>query len=283
MSEFEDIFSQATKSLISEKKISVDGDVYIYSGTAKARPEPTPKPKPPQPKPKPKPKKEELISDSPDLPPVPPDFMLTPELIDIIVENANLINLGMFLGYSEAEATDIIYNKTTYESKTLPASTCARVNAANEIQVNMDTFNYILKNYNNPDKPVKYWYGIYAISHEIVHVLTNGVYPDVIAESLSEAFVPIIQYEFYANYNGAPNPHLIDIAETGAERMAQKRKGLLRPGYPALTYYFFDQLTGFNFLSHKTFRETMKAYAKAPRPSSDKLSAIRKTFPIEVD
>jgi len=280
MSEFEDIFKQATTSLVSEKKIKIDGDVYVYSGTTKPQSEPTPKPKDPK---KPKKKEKKPEPDMPDMEPIPADFTLTPEMIDIIVENANLINLGRFLGYNETDITDIIYNKTTYTSKKLPPSTGARVDALNNIQINMDVFNHILKNYNNPSKPVKYWYGIYAISHEIVHVMTGSVYPEEIAESLAEAFVPIIQYEFYANYNGAPNPHLIDLAETGAERMAQKKKGLLRPAYPPLTYYFFDQLLGFNFIDHRKFVQTLNDYTHAPRPSKDKLLAIRKTFPIEVE
>ena len=270
MSEYTDIFIQATKSLLSEKKIAIDGDVYIYTGNYKPEQQPPQKPQKP-------PKNPPTL---PEFPPIPPDVKLTKDLIDIIVENSNLISLANFIGYSIPEAINIIYKETNYISKVIPPEAAARVDANNNVEINVDTFNYILKNHNNPNKPIKYWYSIYVISHELVHVLTNCVHPDEISASLAEAFVPIIQYEFYANYNGAPNPHLIDIAESGFERMSQKRKGLMRVGYPPHTFYFFDQLSGFNFLDHKLFLKTISDYAKAPRPSADKLTAIRKTFPI---
>ncbi len=263
MSEFEDILIGATSELLKEGKISCSGDIY----SAKAKPQQPPK-QPPKQHPQP----------PPELPPVSVNQTLSKELIDIIIENGNCIGLGVFLGYTPAEAINILYKNTTYKTATLPEGAIARVDQNNNMEINTKDFNYILKHYNSPNKPFKYWFMIYVITHEIIHILTRARDGQLIGYSLDEAICPIIEYEFFVNHNGAMSPYLIDAAENGFIRMHNKKSPMSRVEYPPETFYYFDQLVGFDSLYPHKFIKLLQDYTKANPTSEDKLAVVKKYY-----
>lgn len=259
MSEYEEILLKAAQELLKEGKISKLGD--IYSGKSKEQ-----KKQPPQ--------------QPPQQPPVSVNQTLSKDLIDIIIENGNCIGLGVFLGLTPPEAINILYNKTTYKTANLPPGVVARVDQNNNMEINIHDFNYILKYHNSPSKPFEYWSMIYVLTHEIIHIFIRPRDGKLMGYTLDEAIVPIIEYEFYVNHNGANSPHLIDASEKGFIRMHNKKSPYSRAPYLPETFYYFDQLVGFDSLYPDLFIKLLHDYTKANPTSPDKLAVIKKYYKL---
>jgi len=180
---------QALQELISAKKIRQDEDIFfnIYQMEQKQQQQQKPQQKKQPPKKQP---------DKPDIPPVAHNQILSREMIDIIMADANLINMGLFLGHRIEKTIDLLYSKPVRVMDLKPG-TVMGVTKTDEMLISTDAFNYILKYYNTDDKDVKYWEMIYIIGHEFLHLLTQTKDKHEYAMPLDEAIVPIIELEFY--------------------------------------------------------------------------------------
>lgn len=281
LTELQSLYEQVKASLISRGVLTVEDDIISFSGTEIQQPLPeTPKSNPKTPKEQlPKLK---LQPPKPILPTsVPISTKLTPDLIDIIVENANLISLAVFLGYTPQEAHDIFYNKSTYTIKELSPDIGAQVDQHNNVELNVKYFNYILQFNSSPERPRTYWDNLYVFTHEMLHILLSRCTDRTkLGMAIDEAITPLVEFEFYTNYNGAFNPFLIDESENGLERMMNKRAAASRVSYPTETFYFFDQLISLNALDHKLLIKSFRDYAHAPPNFKAKLASINNNFPF---
>jgi len=265
---------QAIRELLSAGKIRQDEDIFFnISQMEQKQP---PQQKPPQKKP-PKPQD----PNKPQLPPVTHNQILTKELLDIVIGDANLINMGLFLGHRVEKTVDLLYGKPVRVMDLRPGAVMG-VTKDDEMLISTDAFNYIIKYYNSEEKDVKYWEMVYIIGHEFLHLLTQTKDKHPYAMPLDEAIVPIIELEFYNYRDGALNPHMVDHAEFNFDRMSHKFYGIPRPGYPPITFNFFDQLVGFYAVDPAGFFQTMKDYSSV-RTYKEKYEIIRKAYPLFTD
>lgn len=275
-SDFDKAFRAALRELIDEKKRQIIDDKI--SKVIKSKPEPEPKeykePKPPkEPKPKSKPK--------PEISTVTEDIILNHNQVDIIAEYANLIELSGLLGYSRQEAIDKIHS-TEFSIKTSTPGSVTYADANKNITINREYFNdAFVTGLTSDTKNYKFWFLIYVIAHEWVHIITRTLDGTMKSMSLDEAIVPIIEYEFYTNHGGALSPHMLVLSEENFERVSHKKKGIMRESYPALTYYYFDQLVGFDAIYPRRFIRAMQQYVKAGSTFREKISSMKKYFSFD--
>lgn len=276
MSDFDANTNMAISELLKEGKIRLIEDIYSYAGIdTKTKSPPTP------PTPKKPPKTLPPVKEPPIIPPVDVDDKLNKDMINILINDGNLVNLGIFLGYKLENVLNILYKKNKYTIKNLPPGAVAAVDMDNNVLISRDAFNFILKYYTSSTKPARYWYYIYVFIHEIIHVFTRTKEPIEIAIALDEAITPIIEHEFLVNYNGATSPHLIDLSETNFDRMSHKKAGLSPLQYPKHTFFFFDQLVGFDSIFPDYFLKVMRQYAHVGDTYKNKKALIEKYYPLE--
>lgn len=260
-----ELAQKALSDLIEEGKVKLTDDIYSLTSDGKKE-VPTPS------------KRKEL-----PVPPMEKDIgKLTIEQRKVIIEDGNLFNLAIFLGYNKTEAEELLYKKITIETKNIGDGASAEAGPHNDIYIDVDVFNAMVKHYNSNIKPFEYWENIYIIAHEIIHILNNSKSIDKEGYLFEEAITPIEEYEFYAVFNGAKNPFLIDISEHGITRMSQKRDPTNRVPYPPETFYVFDQLIGFDSLNHLIFIKAMREYIHSSTKSSEKIAALKKYYPVEI-